>query len=257
MSGAPDARRSEEGVAFRGGTFEGKLVASRILPRFFPLRAVERVLNLGCGEGPQAAAFRGRYRSMVCADLDEGRLRFARRRLREERLREVAFLRCDAGALPFPAGSFDAVLAVDLLEHLPDPESALRECARVLRPEGRLLASYPLLFDFFDDALEMAASLRARVLGRERRRPAVAVHDRHNQRRSPRGWVATLTRGGFRVERIRASTLFPPLQLLGVRRFWIEIGAIRRIDSWLCSVPGLRRLGQSMLLDCRKTSLPV
>ncbi len=256
MSGAPDARRSEEGVSFRGGTFEGKLVASRILPRFFRLRGVERVLNLGCGEGPQAAAFRGRYGSMVCADLDEGRLRFARRRLGEEGLRAVSFLRCDAGALPFPSGSFDAVLAVDLLEHLPDPERALRECARVLRPEGRLLASYPLLFDFFDDALEWAAGLRARVLRRERRQAAVAVWDRHNQRRSPRGWIEALSRGGFRVERMRASTLFPPLQLLGVRRFWIEIGAIRRIDAGLCSIPGLRRLGQAMLLDCGKFPPP-
>ncbi|MGX6608527.1 class I SAM-dependent methyltransferase [Micromonosporaceae bacterium Da 78-11] len=45
-------------------------------------------------------------------------------------------LRCDAARLPFPAGSFDTVIANHMLYHLDDPEAALREFARVLRPGG-------------------------------------------------------------------------------------------------------------------------
>src|SRR5262245_49903112 len=42
--------------------------------------------------------------------------------------------RCDAAALPFRPASFDAVIANHMLYHLDDPEAALREFARVLRP---------------------------------------------------------------------------------------------------------------------------
>lgn len=45
---------------------------------------------------------------------------------------------CDAADLPFPAGSFDTVIANHMLYHLDDPIAALREFARVLRPAGRL-----------------------------------------------------------------------------------------------------------------------
>jgi SAM-dependent methyltransferase len=57
------------------------------------------------------------------------------------RLREVPGARveqCDATELPFADGSFDAVIANHMLYHLDDPDAALREFARVLRPGGRL-----------------------------------------------------------------------------------------------------------------------
>ena len=47
-------------------------------------------------------------------------------------------VRCDAAGLPFATGCFDAVIANHMLYHLDDPEVALREFARVLRPGGRL-----------------------------------------------------------------------------------------------------------------------
>ncbi len=49
----------------------------------------------------------------------------------------------DAQALVFPARQFDAVVCLEVLEHLPDYRKALDEIARVLRPEGRLIASIP------------------------------------------------------------------------------------------------------------------
>jgi SAM-dependent methyltransferase len=49
----------------------------------------------------------------------------------------------DITALTFPSGQFDAVLSFDVLEHVPNFEPALREVARVLKPGGYLLASFP------------------------------------------------------------------------------------------------------------------
>jgi SAM-dependent methyltransferase len=54
-------------------------------------------------------------------------------------------VRADVAALPFRAGAFDAVKATEVLEHVPDPAAALRECARVLGPAGHLVLTVPFL----------------------------------------------------------------------------------------------------------------
>lgn len=52
-------------------------------------------------------------------------------------------LRGDATALPFPDGTFDAVVTSEVLEHIPDDVGALGELARVLKPGGVLAATVP------------------------------------------------------------------------------------------------------------------
>jgi 2-polyprenyl-6-hydroxyphenyl methylase/3-demethylubiquinone-9 3-methyltransferase len=48
----------------------------------------------------------------------------------------VRYVEGDALALPFEGGSFDAVCAMDLLEHVEDPERVIAEASRVLAPGG-------------------------------------------------------------------------------------------------------------------------
>jgi SAM-dependent methyltransferase len=48
-------------------------------------------------------------------------------------------------AMTFPAGSFDVFITQDVFEHIFDPESAIREIRRVLRPNGILLMTVPLV----------------------------------------------------------------------------------------------------------------
>ncbi len=57
----------------------------------------------------------------------------------------------DAARLPFDGFVFDTVLFLDVLEHLPDPGSALTEARRVLKPHGKMIVQVPFLYPLHDE----------------------------------------------------------------------------------------------------------
>src|SRR5947209_6564692 len=60
------------------------------------------------------------------------------------RLRGIEIKRGDLnGALPYAAGEFDYVTCVEGIEHIENPQQAVREFRRILRPEGNLIISTP------------------------------------------------------------------------------------------------------------------
>lgn len=52
---------------------------------------------------------------------------------------------CDAARLPIADASIDGIWCLNLLEHVPEPAEVLRECRRVLRPDGRIVVVTPFL----------------------------------------------------------------------------------------------------------------
>lgn len=92
--------------------------------------APESVLDVGCGAGHFAEALRATLPDtrLTGVDLSERVLREAR-----EHVPGVSFLAGSAYELPFDDGSFDLVVAAELLETLHDPQKALREIVRVTR----------------------------------------------------------------------------------------------------------------------------
>ncbi|MBI5369367.1 MAG: class I SAM-dependent methyltransferase, partial [Planctomycetes bacterium] len=93
------------------------------------------VLDYACGSGYIAEVFApGEY---VGADINGSYAEFARRRYPAHRFVHLP----GDGATPFAAGSFDWALLLSTLHHLDDGTLAriLRECRRVLRPDGRLM----------------------------------------------------------------------------------------------------------------------
>ena len=101
------------------------------------------VLDLGCGTGTAGAAFVRAGAKVIGADLSQACLEVARRRL-------DAVVRADACSLPFRDATFDHVVSRGALHHLADPEGALRELRRVLKPGGQALIADPREFAWLE-----------------------------------------------------------------------------------------------------------
>ncbi|HEY7069009.1 MAG TPA: class I SAM-dependent methyltransferase [Acidimicrobiales bacterium] len=119
-------------------------VERRLMAGFFtaldaclPVRAPASVLEVGVGEGEVSARVLERYPAAAVTGVDLPDAALAA----EWRERGVVALFGDIARLPFPSGAFDLVLAIEVLEHVPDPAAGLAELARVSRRD--LVLSVP------------------------------------------------------------------------------------------------------------------
>ena len=97
------------------------------------------VLDLGCGPGIFSNVCRELGASVVAMDFSDSMLSIARRRY------ESGFptIQGVAKSLPFRDTIFDMVLALDVIEHLYEPETVLREVQRVMKPCGIIVLTTP------------------------------------------------------------------------------------------------------------------
>ncbi len=154
-----------------------------------------RVLDVACGRGAvlvPAAERTGEAGESIGIDLSEAMVRAAHAEVARRGLRSrVAVM--DAEALDFPDAAFDAVLCGFGLMFFPDPDRALREFRRVLRPGGRLGIS--------TWQVSLTEDLRE------------VLSEHGLDRGQPPGWIADadalarlVERAGFGTVRVRADT---------------------------------------------------
>jgi 2-polyprenyl-3-methyl-5-hydroxy-6-metoxy-1,4-benzoquinol methylase len=99
------------------------------------------VLDVGCGEGvlvERWARSLGEQVRIVGVDLEEESIQAG---WAQHRAPNLSYEVMRGGELPFAAQEFDLVSAIEVLEHIPDPEGTLSEMARCAR--GHLLVSVP------------------------------------------------------------------------------------------------------------------
>jgi SAM-dependent methyltransferase len=116
----------------------------------FPVNEGDRLLDLGCGAGRHTFEALRRGAQVVALDQNLDDLRGI-----DEMVTALAeagdikppddpvTLEADALALPFEDGTFDRVIAAEILEHIPDDRRAIAEIARVVRSGGLVAVSVP------------------------------------------------------------------------------------------------------------------
>jgi 2-polyprenyl-3-methyl-5-hydroxy-6-metoxy-1,4-benzoquinol methylase len=155
--------------------------------------AGRRILDVGCAGGTLAAALKASGAAFV-AGVERHPEAAAHARPLLDALVEGDLL---TAALPFALASFDYVLFADVLEHLPEPETALRRYLPLLAPEGRVVVSVPnmrfylVLLRLLFDRWEYADS---------------GIRDRTHLRIFTRRSLLALIEGaGLRLERLERS----------------------------------------------------
>ncbi len=103
------------------------------------------VLELGCGVGAVLGILGQTYPSLNLAgiDLQTTQIDYARQHLTALDIKPVDLRVGDASQLPWPDNQFDQVCTTWFLEHLPQPELALKEAHRVLKPGGKISLTEP------------------------------------------------------------------------------------------------------------------
>ena len=116
------------------------------------LRDGERLLDLGCGEGRHAiSAYMARRLEVVGIDLSVRDLRTTQDRFRQfarpdDQAGSLVLSIAGGERLPFADASFDKVICSEVLEHIPDYRSVIREVSRVLKIGGVAAFSVPSCF---------------------------------------------------------------------------------------------------------------
>jgi len=93
--------------------------------------------DLGCGTGQVSAALAPFVARVIAVDASAAMLQAARKRLNG--LDNVELRRGDLEALPIDNGQLDAATLMLVLHHVPEPQRALADVARVLKPQGRAI----------------------------------------------------------------------------------------------------------------------
>ena len=114
------------------------------------LKPQSLVLDAGCGSGRHLRALaKLPDLKIVGIDRNEADLNDALTALKNmpDALSDNFFItRADINCLPFETESFDCVICSEVLEHIPEHETALKELVRVLKPKGNLVVSVPRYF---------------------------------------------------------------------------------------------------------------
>jgi ubiquinone/menaquinone biosynthesis C-methylase UbiE len=172
----------------------------RTLDELWAKASPRSVLDVGCGEGVLTSAWAARLRDgrVVGIDLEDAGLQaeWARRSAPNLEFRVMK-----AERLPFADGEFELAAAIEVLEHVPDPEHTVGEMARVARG-GHLLVSVPR--EPLWRGLNLARGAYVREWGNTpghlnhwSRRAFVELLSRHGQVaevRSPFPWTMLLVR---------------------------------------------------------------
>lgn len=236
----------------------GKLLSGRVYPEFFPFETSDMVLNIGCGYGPQAIVYKDHFSQMFGVDITSSRLAYSLELNQPHSINNYYPICANVEVLPFASQQFDKAIAIDIIEHVQNPEQMCKEIYRTLKPDGQVLITFPTLHDQYIKTISWFAR---NIMGRKGKG---TFHDKqedwnpdaHNQEHQAYEWIKLVEACGFQMLDSCATTLFPPLHLYGVPRFWFSNNIIHRIDSFFSKQAILKNYGQGIMIIFQKRGNP-
>ena len=229
---------------------EGKLKSGIVYPEIFKILPTETVLNVGCGDGVQALIYKNNYQSMVGVDIDKPSLDLAKQVANYYDIPNLSLIEANVENIPLES-KFDKVLAIDIIEHVINPEKVLSEIKRLLKDNGSLLITFPAMHDKWEDFFRFVGRKILRRKGKTVYREGWDPRE-HQYDYSVKQWLEIMDQAGYELVESRASTMFPPLHYLGFPRFWFSNRIIHVLDRFFCKVPILKKYGQAMVCVYKK-----
>ncbi|PIR06998.1 MAG: hypothetical protein COV55_01060 [Candidatus Komeilibacteria bacterium CG11_big_fil_rev_8_21_14_0_20_36_20] len=229
---------------------KGKLTSGVIYPEFFPINKEDSVLNVGCGDGVQALTYKGNFKRMVGVDINSKSLETARKLMEYYEIDNFEAREANVEDLPLDE-PFDKCIAIDIIEHVINPDKLVSEIYRLLKDDGEVLITFPAMHDKWENLF--------RFVGRKIiRRKGKTVYkegwdpNQHQYDFKLRKWIEIMEKQNFVLVDSRASTLFPPLHYLKIPRFWFSNKFIHTIDNYFCKLPMFKNYGQALVCIFKK-----
>jgi SAM-dependent methyltransferase len=217
----------------------GKILSSRVYPEFFPIGAGDLVLHAGCGNGAQIMVYGNTGEKQFGLDIQESRIGMITKNAREAGINNFEGLVDDLEKLEFSDGYFDKIIAVDIIQHVKSPARALAEMKRVLKPDGRLLLTFPAWQHYW--------LTRLSAIKNGNKKTGDWNPDEFNHNLCLGEWLKIAKTAGWELVRSHATTLWPPLHRYGIPRFWFSNNFIHRLDYFFGGLPVLKKYGQALM----------
>lgn len=229
------------GVPREVGDFLFERVKGRLLDWVEPADG-HTVLDVGCGAGYFLTLIREKYRAkgitpfMAGIEMSAYQLSYMARKLEKEGAFDVVGVKANAEYLPFPGGSFDLVTCSEVLEHIRNPQRALAEMRRVLKPNGLLLLSTPSMTARKAwDALLAPFVAVAKFVTRYKPDPSVLPADAYDEPWYPKELKRALSAAGLEVIDFNYNAVVPRYYFTFLPRSMVSpaLAVCRFMDSRL------------------------
>lgn len=102
--------------------------------------AQQSVLDIGCGGGILTESLASQQARVTAIDINEKLITVAREHSQKQGY-PIEYRVCEPGALLTESRAFDVITCMELLEHVPDPVLLVQQCAKLLRPGGKVFFS--------------------------------------------------------------------------------------------------------------------